>query len=183
MVITTLLVEAAQGELDIVQRSVAVPGMAKPVTPDVGELGLVIVAVPETTDHEPVPTVGEFPAKVAVVTPQAGLIAAPALAVVGRAETDTEAAVTAVAAPQELLAVNMYTPAPAAVILGMVGFCDVEVKLFGPVQLQAVAPVALPVNVKVLPAQIGVGLAEAVTAVGNVQPIQPKDTQMEEPAL
>jgi hypothetical protein len=37
------------------------------VTPDVGELGVVIVAVPETTDQVPVPTTAVLPAKVAVV--------------------------------------------------------------------------------------------------------------------
>lgn len=57
------------------------------------------------------------------------------------------------------------------------GLCDEEVKPFGPVQLQPVAPVAPPVNVNVLPAQIGFGLAEALTDVGTVQPIQPKATQ------
>ena len=38
----------------------------------------------------------------------------------------------------------------------------------GPVQLQLVAPVAPPVKVKVAPAQIGLGLADAVTPVGTV---------------
>ena len=83
MVITTSSVEGVQGELEIVQRKVAVPGTANPVTPEVGELGVVMVAVPETTLHAPVPTVGVLPAKVAVVTPQAGFISVPALAVVG----------------------------------------------------------------------------------------------------
>ena len=38
-----------------------------PVTPDVGLPGVVIVPVPLTNVHNPVPTVGVFPAKVAVV--------------------------------------------------------------------------------------------------------------------
>ena len=50
----------------------------------------------------------------------------------------------------------------------MVGLCDAEEKAFGPVQLQIVASVAPPVNVNVLPAQIGFGLADAVTPVGTV---------------
>ena len=54
------------------------------------------------------------------------------------------------------------------VILAMVGLCNEEVKLLGPVQLQLVAPVAPPVNVNVLPSQIGFGLANAVTPVGTV---------------
>ena len=83
VVITTSSVEAAQGAFVIVQRRVAVPLMANPVTPEVGEFGEVIVAVPETTLHVPVPTAGVLPANVVVVTPHAGLMSEPALAVVG----------------------------------------------------------------------------------------------------
>ena len=54
------------------------------------------------------------------------------------------------------------------VILVIVGFCDEEVKLFGPVQLQEVASVALPVKDKSLPSHIGFGSAKTVTAVGIV---------------
>jgi hypothetical protein len=49
----------------------------------------------------------------------------------------------------------------------IVGFCNVEVNPFGPVQLHDVAPVALPDNVNVAPSQIGFGLADAVTPVGT----------------
>ena len=38
-----------------------------PVTPEVGEAGVVIVAPPAITVQAPVPTVAVFPAKVAVV--------------------------------------------------------------------------------------------------------------------
>ena len=41
-------------------------------------------------------------------------------------------------------------------------------KLFGPDQLQLVAPVAAPVKLNVLPAQIGFGLALALAAAGTV---------------
>ena len=51
------------------------------------------MAVPANTDHAPVPTVGVLPANVAVLTPQAGFISVPALAVVGRADTATVAVV------------------------------------------------------------------------------------------
>ena len=101
VVITTSSNEAAQGAFEIVQRRVAVPAATNPVTPDVGEVGVVIVAVPEKTVHKPVPTEGVLPAKVAVVTPQAGFISAPAAAVVGAAETTT-AAVLAFVHPQLL---------------------------------------------------------------------------------
>ena len=87
VVITTSSVEGVQGELEIVHRRVAVPGTVKPVTPDVGDEGVVMVAVPETTLHVPVPIVGVLPAKVAVVASQAGFISEPALAVVGAAFT------------------------------------------------------------------------------------------------
>ena len=106
VVITTASVEAAHGALEIVQRRVAVPATAKPVTPEVGELGVVMVAVPETTVQFPVPTVGVLPARVAVVTPQAGLISEPAAAVVGATETLTEA-VLALTQPQLLQACNV----------------------------------------------------------------------------
>ena len=62
----------------------------------------------------------------------------------------------------------------------MVGLCRVEEKALGPVHCQASALVAPPVKVNVLPAQIGFGLGEAVTAVGRVQPMQPKATQVKE---
>jgi hypothetical protein len=87
LVITTSSVEAVQGALDMVQRNVAVPFKANPVTPDVAEAGLVIVAVPEINDHAPVPTIGVLPANVAVLMPLAGYISVPALAMVGRAFT------------------------------------------------------------------------------------------------
>ena len=70
VVIIIVLVEAVQGELEMVHCKVTEPDAANPVTPEVGEPGVVIVAVPETTDHVPLPTVAVFPAKVAVVTPQ-----------------------------------------------------------------------------------------------------------------
>ena len=90
----------------MVQRRVATPGTLRPVTPDVGEPGVVMVAVPETTVQLPVPTPGLLPAKVAVLTPQAGFISVPAAAVVGGAETVTEA-VLACTEPQLLLAANV----------------------------------------------------------------------------
>lgn len=53
---------------EIVQRKVADAPTTNPVTPDVGDDGVVMVAMPETTDHKPVPDAGVLPAKVAVVT-------------------------------------------------------------------------------------------------------------------
>ena len=113
MVITTSSVEAVHGELAIVQRSVAVPGIAKPVTPDVGEFGLVMVAVPETTVQVPVPVVGVLPAKVTLLILHAGDISDPALAVVGGPFT-VMASVWAVPLPQPLLGVTVRVPEVAA---------------------------------------------------------------------
>ena len=59
----------------------------------------------------------------------------------------------------------------------MVGLCRVEVKPLGPVQFHAITFVPPPVKIKVLPSQIGLGAAEALTAVGTVQSMQPKSTQ------
>ena len=70
VVIITSSVEGVQGGLEIVHRKVAVPGTAKPVASELGEVGVVVmVAVPDTTLHAPVPTVGVLAAKVVVVLP------------------------------------------------------------------------------------------------------------------
>ena len=110
VVIITSSVEGVQGALEIVHRKVAVPGTAKPgtakpVTPEVGEEGVVMVAVPETTDHTPVPTAGVLPANVVVVTLQR-FWSEPAAAVVGGAFTVTEV-VLACTEPQLLLAAKV----------------------------------------------------------------------------
>ncbi len=67
-VITTSSLLLAQGEFDIVQRKVAEAPTTNPVTPEVGEVRLVTVAVPDTTDQAPVPMKGVLPARVVVVT-------------------------------------------------------------------------------------------------------------------
>lgn len=66
--IITSSVEAVHGALLIVHLNVFGP-IANPVTPEVGLPGVVMVAVPDTTDQAPVPTVAVFPANV-VVEPQ-----------------------------------------------------------------------------------------------------------------
>lgn len=68
---TTSSEEEAHGALLMVQRRVTLPDAANPVTPELGEDGVVIVAVPDTTVQLPVPVEGVFPDSVVVVTSQA----------------------------------------------------------------------------------------------------------------
>lgn len=80
--ITTSSEEEAHGELDIVHLNVVAP-RPRAVTPEVGEVAVVIVADPDTTVHKPVPVAGVFPASVAVVAHT--LWSAPAFDTVGGA--------------------------------------------------------------------------------------------------
>ena len=66
LVMVTVSFEAGQIPLLIVHTNVFAP-TDKPVTPDVGSLGVVTVELPAMTVHAPVPTLGAFPASVAVV--------------------------------------------------------------------------------------------------------------------
>ena len=85
--ITTLSEDAVQGAFEMVQRKVDDPPMVKPVTPDVGDEGVVTTAEPDTTVQSPVPTVGVLPASVAVVVLHKDW-SGPAAAVVGVALTE-----------------------------------------------------------------------------------------------
>ena len=71
--------------------------------------------------------------------------------------------------PQLLEEVMVYVPFCADWILDMVGFCEEELYPFGPLQLYAVAPVALELKFSDCPWQIGLGEAEAMgfDAVGE----------------
>ena len=68
ILITTSSVDVPHTPFDIVHLSVTEEPTTSPVTPEEGDEGVVTVAVPDTTDHSPVPTVGLFPASVAMVT-------------------------------------------------------------------------------------------------------------------
>ena len=76
----TVSLEEPQPVLPIVQTNVFVPTI-RPVTPDVGLPGVVTMAVPAMTVHVPIPTVGVFPANVAVAVQTVWL--GPAFAAVG----------------------------------------------------------------------------------------------------
>ncbi len=58
--------ESAQTPFEIVQRKTLFP-TESPDKPDVGDVALSKMAVPEITDQIPVPTVGEFAESAAVV--------------------------------------------------------------------------------------------------------------------
>jgi hypothetical protein len=64
LVRTTVDADGVHVALLIVQVNVALVPGAIPVTPELNKVGEVIVAVPLVTVHNPVPTVGLFPAKV-----------------------------------------------------------------------------------------------------------------------
>ena len=83
LVSTTLSTEV-QAPLVIVHARVAAEPAGTPVTPEVLELGVVIVAVRLTTLQAPVPTEGEFPARVKLPLLQL-FKSEPALEVVGTA--------------------------------------------------------------------------------------------------
>ena len=83
---TTSSVEAVHAPLLIVQRSVALPPAGTPVTPEVLEDEVVIVAVPLTRLQAPVPVVAVLPASVNDPLPHF-VWSGPAFAVVGAADT------------------------------------------------------------------------------------------------
>lgn len=76
--------EGGQEPLLMVQTKRLRP-VERPLTAEVGELTEVMVPVPDTSDHVPVPTEGVFPAKALV--PEQITWSAPAAALVGSAST------------------------------------------------------------------------------------------------
>ena len=84
IVATTVSVVGTQVPFEMVQTNTFTPTLT-PVIDDVGDVGLVIVPLPETIVHKPVPTIGVLPFNVAE---DAHIIKSdPALAIVGYAST------------------------------------------------------------------------------------------------
>jgi hypothetical protein len=80
VIVTSSVLE--QAPLVMVHLNTAELPISKPVNPDVADEASVIIAVPEKTDHAPVPPVGVLPASVAVVAQAVRVWSAPALAAV-----------------------------------------------------------------------------------------------------
>lgn len=70
ILIVTSSVELAQAPFAMVHLRVAEAPTTSPVTAELAEEGVVIVAVPETTDQVPTPEEGAFPSRVVLVTLQ-----------------------------------------------------------------------------------------------------------------
>ena len=96
-----MLGEGAHTPLLIVHLNMLGP-YPKPVTPEAGLFGVVIVPVPLTSVHRPVPTVGVFPANVVLVISHRFWLA-PALDVVGVCQNVTWASVLDVHAPDVIV--------------------------------------------------------------------------------
>jgi hypothetical protein len=96
--------------------------------------------------------------------------------------------VPAVPVHPKTVAVTEYVPAPEVVIAAMVGFCETEVKLFGPVHEYEAPEIVLLVKLKVVPEQTGVllppvgatGIGFTVTEVVPVGPTQPETVAITE---
>ena len=125
---------------------------AKPVIVVVALVGVVIVAVPLTKLHKPVPVVGTFPANVKVLVLHNGM-SVPALEVVGKAlfvktTLSNEVAQT----PFDIVHLKVaVVPAakPVIVVVALVGVVMVAVPL---IKLHKPVPTVgtFPANVKVL---------------------------------
>jgi len=86
IVIVTFELEGVHGELEIVQAKTFVP-IARPVMVELGKVGEVIVPLPETSVHNPVPTVGVLAAIVVVGDEIQSVCDVPAFAIVGASLT------------------------------------------------------------------------------------------------
>jgi hypothetical protein len=108
LVIVISSVEEVQTPFEIVHRNVFTPTL-NAVTPDVGEPGVVIVAVPAMTVQIPVPASGVFPPSVAVVEQTAW--SRPALETVGKlSRVIVMSSVEGGQVPFEMVQRNVFAP-------------------------------------------------------------------------
>jgi len=104
----TLSIDAAHTPFEIVHLKTLFP-TERPDTPDVGEVALSKIAVPENTVQSPVPVVGEFAESVATV--EQIVWSMPAFAAVGVACTFTETSSnTSVQAPPGMVHRKVLVP-------------------------------------------------------------------------
>ncbi len=144
----TSSVDGVQPEPLIVHLNVTEP-TTKPVTPDVGLVAVVIVAVPVTTVHNPVPLVGVLPARLDVVaqivwSAPAFEAVRPPLTVIITSSVDEVHPVFAI------VHLNVFAPAPNPVIpdVGLVGVVNVAAPVTTvhvPVPIVAVFPARVAV--------------------------------------
>ena len=149
LVIVTLSFEDGHVPLLIVQTKLFTP-RESPVTPDVGELGAVTVALPAMTVHAPVPTVGELPARVAVA--EQTVWSVPAFAVVGDSSL-VMVTVSFVVGQTPLLIIhsNMFSPklrpvTPDVGELGVVTVAPPLITVHVPVPGEGVFPASVAVD-------------------------------------
>ena len=148
MVIASAL--GGQVPLVIVHTKVFTP-VLKPVTPEVGDVGVVTVAVPAVTVHAPIPVVGVFAASVAVA--EQIVWSGPAAEVVGNVSTFIViVSVLAAQVPLLIAHTNVFNPVvkPVTPLVGDVGTVTTPVPA---VTVHAPVPV-----VGVLAASVAVGL-------------------------
>ena len=164
----TVEVEGEQGGFEIVHSKTFGP-TPSPVKPDIGDVGVVIVPVPLTSVHNPVPTAGMFPANVAVV--EQTVCAGPAIEVVAP-PVFINVIVSVLEGQGELsmVHINTFAPPPTPVIV-VVG--DPEDVIVPAPLIRVHVPVptagALPAIVKLVLQSDCVGPAFAV--VGAVTPV------------
>jgi hypothetical protein len=177
-VITTSSMEEVHPVLLIVQRSVLAP-MPIPVTPEVGEEGSAMAAVPEITDHIPVPKSGVFPASV-VVDPQMNW-SGPASAVVRLWELVMITSSLDAVQPLALIvhrSVLLPAPIPVTPEAGEEGFVIVAVPEINdhiPVPNEGVFPASVAVEVQMSwsgPASAAVTFWALVIITSSVDGVQ-----------
>jgi hypothetical protein len=179
LTMTTSSVDGVQPEPLIVHLKVTEP-TTKPVTPDVGLVGVVTVAAPVTTVHAPVPLVGVLPASVAVAAhtdwsgPAADAVKPPLTVM-------TTSSVDEVHDPLAIVHLNVFAPTPNPVtpdvaLPGVVIVAVPDTTVHVPVPLVAVLPASVAVEAQTVwsgPAAAVVGAADLVITTSSVDGVHP----------